>query len=113
MFNFFTYLPFLISLPILGIIILLFIPNKQQNLQKTVGLVTSLLTFIYSLFFFIYFDISTPKFQFVVPFFSVPYSNIHTYVGIDGISLFFILLTTFLVPICLLDSWDSIKIYIK
>ena len=113
MFNFFTYLPFLISLPLFGIIILLFIPNKQQDLQKTIGLVTSLLTFIYSLFFFIYFDISTPKFQFVVPFFSVPYSNIHTYVGLDGISLFFILLTTFLVPVCLLASWDSIKIYIK
>jgi len=103
----------LISLPLFGIIVLLFIPNKQQDLQKTIGLVTSLLTFIYSLFFFIYFDISTPKFQFVVPFFSVPYSNIHTYVGLDGISLFFILLTTFLIPVCLLASWDSIKIYIK
>jgi len=103
----------LISLPLFGIIILLFIPNKEQNLQKIISLVTSLLTFIYSLFFFIYFDISTPKFQFVVPFFSVPYSNIHTYVGLDGISLFFILLTTFLVPLCLLASWDNIKIYIK
>jgi len=103
----------LINLPLFGIIVLLFIPNKQQDLQKTIGLVTSLLTFIYSLFFFIYFDISTPKFQFVVPFFSVPYSNIHTYVGLDGISLFFILLTTFLIPVCLLASWDSIKIYIK
>jgi len=56
---------------------------------------------------------STPKYQFVEKFFSVPYSNMHIYLGIDGISLFFVLLTTFLIPICLLASWDSIKIHIR
>jgi proton-translocating NADH-quinone oxidoreductase chain M len=37
----------------------------------------------------------------------------HIYIGVDGISLFFVLLTTFLIPICLLASWDSVKIHIR
>jgi proton-translocating NADH-quinone oxidoreductase chain M len=56
---------------------------------------------------------STSKYQFVEKFFSVPYSNMHIYIGVDGISLFFVLLTTFLIPICLLASWDSVKIHIR
>mgnify|MGYP006082158559 FL=1 len=103
----------LVGLPILGIILLFFIPDTKADLQKTVGLSTSLLTFLLSLTLWLKFDMSTPKYQFVEKFFSVPYSNMHIYLGVDGISLFFILLTTFLIPICLLASWDSIKIYVR
>ena len=103
----------LVGLPLFGIIILFFIPDTNPDLQKNVGLSTSLLTFLLSILLWLKFDMSTPKYQFVEKFFSVPYSNMHVYVGVDGISLFFILLTTFLVPICLLASWDSIKIYIR
>lgn len=103
----------LIGLPLVGMILLFFIPNTNPDLQKNVGLSTSLLTFLLSLQLWLKFDMSTPKYQFVEKFFSVPYSNMHIYVGVDGISLFFILLTTFLIPVCLLASWDSIKIYIR
>jgi len=103
----------LVGLPLLGIVLLLFIPDTKADLQKTVGLSTSLLTFLLSLTLWLKFDMSTPKYQFVEKFFSVPYSNMHIYLGVDGISLFFTLLTTFLIPICLLASWDSIKIYIR
>ena len=103
----------LIGLPLFGIIILFFIPDTNPDLQKNVGLSTSLLTFLLSILLWLNFDMSTPKYQFVEKFFSVPYSNMHIYVGVDGISLFFILLTTFLIPVCLLASWDSIKIYIR
>lgn len=103
----------LIGLPLIGIILLFFIPNTNADLQKTVGLSTSLLTFLISLLVWLKFDMSTPKYQFVEKFFSVPYSNMHIYVGVDGISLFFVLLTTFLIPVCLLASWDSIKIHIR
>jgi len=113
MFEYSSILNLLIGLPILGIIFLLFIPNSSANLQKSVGLIVSLLTFLLSLLLWLYFDISTPKYQFVEKFFSVPYSNMHIYVGIDGISLFFVLLTTFLIPICLLASWDSVKTNIR
>jgi proton-translocating NADH-quinone oxidoreductase chain M len=43
----------------------------------------------------------------------LPYPNIHFYIGIDGISLFFVVLTTFLIPICILVGWSSIKSYKK
>jgi len=43
----------------------------------------------------------------------LPYSNINFYIGIDGISLFFVVLTTFLIPICILVGWSSIKSYKK
>lgn len=103
----------LIGVPLLGILVLFFIPDTKPDLQKNIGLSTSLLTFVLSIPLWLKFDMSTPKYQFVEKFFSVPYSNMHIYLGVDGISLFFILLTTFLIPICLLASWDSIKIYVR
>jgi proton-translocating NADH-quinone oxidoreductase chain M len=103
----------LIGLPLFGIILLFFVPDTKSDLQKTIGLCTSLLTFFLSILLWLQFDMSSPKYQFVEKFFSVPYSNMHIYIGVDGISLFFILLTTFLIPVCLLASWDSIKIYIR
>jgi proton-translocating NADH-quinone oxidoreductase chain M len=113
MFEYSSILLLLVALPLLGILILFFIPDNNPDLQKTVGLSTSLLTFVISMLLWVKFDMSTPKYQFVEKFFSVPYSNMHVYMGIDGISLFFVLLTTFLIPICLLASWDSIKIHIR
>ena len=113
MFEYPSILLSLITLPLLGIFILLLIPQNNTNLIKSVSLWTSLVTFFISLGLWLQFDLSTPKYQFVEHFFSVPYSNINVFIGIDGISLFFVLLTTFLIPICLLASWDSIKISVK
>ena len=59
------------------------------------------------------FDHSTAKFQFVEVYEWIDNSNIVFYLGIDGISLFFVLLTTLLIPICLLASWDAIKTNVK
>jgi proton-translocating NADH-quinone oxidoreductase chain M len=113
MFDYSSILILLIGLPIFGIILLVFTPNSEANLQKSIGLSTSLLTFVLSILLWLQFDISTPKYQFLDKFFTVPYSNFHVYVGVDGISLFFVLLTTFLIPICLLASWDAIKVNIR
>jgi proton-translocating NADH-quinone oxidoreductase chain M len=55
------------------------------------------------------FDNSSSRFQFVEAYNWIESSNIIFYLGVDGISLFFILLTTLLIPICLLASWDAIK----
>jgi NADH-quinone oxidoreductase subunit M len=55
------------------------------------------------------FDNSSSRFQFVEAYNWIESSNIIFYLGVDGISLFFILLTTLLIPICLLASWDEIK----
>jgi proton-translocating NADH-quinone oxidoreductase chain M len=84
-------------------------PASSERAIKVGGLVISSLTFILSLFAWIFFDPSSTKFQFV---YDAPWlgtSNIHLILGIDGISLFFVILTTFLIPICLLAGWKSIE----
>jgi NADH-ubiquinone oxidoreductase chain 4 len=57
------------------------------------------------------FNNSTTKFQFVETIQWLPYLNFHFYVGMDGIFLFFVVLTTFLIPICILVGWYNIKNY--
>jgi proton-translocating NADH-quinone oxidoreductase chain M len=103
----------LITLPLIGCGIIFFIPKENTLTIKKIGLNVSLLTFILSLYLWINFDNSTANFQFVNKINWIPYSNLSFYLGIDGISLFFIILTTFLIPICLLTSWNNIKIFIK
>ena len=66
-----------------------------------------------STFLWIYFDQRTANFQFVERFEWLKSMNINLILGIDGISLFFILLTTLLVPLCLLGSWVGIKTNVK
>jgi len=103
----------LLVLPLFGSFVLLFIPKSNHSLLRLVGLWTSLLTFLFSLTFWIRFDNSTAHFQFMEEFAWLPYSNISCTFGIDGISLFFVLLTTFLIPACLLVGWNSIQTYVK
>lgn len=113
MFDYFPILFLLIILPLLGILTIIILPQNQNNLIKTISLTISLITFVLSLVLWLNFNLSTSRYQFIQHFFSVPYSNINVFIGIDGISLFFILLTTFLIPVCLLVSWNSIKVSIK
>jgi len=108
--NVFNNLSTLIFLPLLGAIVLLFVPNNIRLIRQ-IGLISALLSFIHSLFFWVRFDNSTAHFQFVEQMNWLPSSNIQLYIGIDGISLFFILLTTFLIPICMLAGWSSIQNY--
>nr|QPZ85260.1 NADH dehydrogenase subunit 4 [Myuroclada maximowiczii] len=110
---FYSNLSGLILCPLLGSIILFVIPDPRIRLIRSIGLCTSLITFLYSPLFWIQFDNSTAKFQFVETIRWLPYSNINFYIGIDGISLFFVVLTTFLIPICILVGWSSIKSYKK
>lgn len=99
--------------PLFGVLALLFIPRENETLSRQVALATSLITLILSLFLWVQFDHSTARFQFVENFSWVPLLNIQFTMGIDGISLFFILLTTFLTPICILVGWDSIQHQLK
>lgn len=69
--------------------------------------------FLYSPVLRIQFDPSTAKSQFVESLRWLPYENIHFYLGIDGISLFFVILTTFLIPICILVGWSGMRSYGK
>ena len=106
-------LPLITLLPLLGAIGVFLLPSKEVQTIRRVGLFTSFITFFISLFLWIFFDRSYVRFQFVWDLAWIPSSNLNFSLGIDGISIFFVLLTTLLIPLCLLASWDSIKIYIR
>nr|YP_010048784.1 NADH dehydrogenase subunit 4 [Aquilaria sinensis]QPK77162.1 NADH dehydrogenase subunit 4 [Aquilaria sinensis] len=99
--------------PVLGSITPLFIPNSRIRPIRLIGLCASLITFLYSLVPRIQFDPSTAKSQFVESLRWLPYENINFDLGIDGISLFFVILTTFLIPICILVGWSGMRSYGK
>ena len=103
----------LISLPLIGALIILFVSENNFNLIRKICLFFSLISFIYSLFFWIFFDHSSSKFQYIEYFEWIPLFNINFFLGLDGISLFFIILTTLLISICVLASWNNIIRNIK
>ena len=106
-------LSFTLILPLLGTLVLLFIPHSNKILLRSVAFNVSCLTFISSLCLWVFFNKSIGSFQFVEKFFWIPILNLNFPLGVDGISLFFIILTTLLIPLCLLASWDSIKFDFK
>ena len=116
-------LSLLIILPICGSLLALFIPNKNNEDGKNsktsimnvklVSLWTSIMTFFLSLLLVIKFDYSDQSHQFLELSEWIPALGIVYRVGLDGLSLPFIVLTTFLIPICILCSWNSIQHKIK
>jgi NADH-quinone oxidoreductase subunit M len=105
----------LLLIPIFGSITILLINSNddigKRNI-KTVALYTSIVNFIVSLLLWINFDKLTSSFQYVEQYYWLS-DNITYHVGVDGISVFLIILTTFLMPFCVLTSWDSIKEKVK
>lgn len=97
---------YIILFPIIGIFLLLFIPFRNERLLKFVALNFSCLSFSASLLLWGFFQKSTGSFQFVTKFIWFPNLNINFILGVDGISLFFLLLTTLLIPLCILTSWN-------
>jgi len=80
---------------------------------RLIAFYCSCFLFLSSLLLWIFFNKSVGTFQFVNKLLWIPVLNINFFLGIDGISLFFILLTTLLIPLCLLVSWKSIVTNIK
>ena len=101
----------LIALPIMGSILVLILPEIWA---RSVGLLFSWATFLFSLFLWIRFDRETAQFQFLETFDWIAGAhNVKMCFGVDGISLFFILLTTRLIPLCLLASWEAIRVNVR
>jgi NADH-quinone oxidoreductase subunit M len=104
-------LTLMICLPLLGAFAILWIkddPLSASHNARGVALLTSVATFVLSLVVLSYFKPSSSDFQLVERYPWVPKFSLNYCVGIDGISLLFILLTTFLVPISILASWNAI-----
>ena len=100
-------------LPLLGLFFLLLTPKTYVKKCRNIALISSCLTFISSLFLWICFDKSSVFFQFCKTFNWSNQLNLYYTIGLDGVSLFFILLTTFLIMLCILVSWESVQNNIK
>jgi len=83
---------------------------KTLNI-KNIALFTSFVNLFVSLIIFILFDFSSNQFQFVQEYHEV--SSFDFYLGIDGLSIYFVLLTTIITPIALLSNWTSITENVK
>jgi NADH-quinone oxidoreductase subunit M len=100
-----------IFLPLIGGIIILFLKNDRSI--KITALITGIIAFLVSLVLFANFQQDTQLFQFGENLPWIPSFNINYILGIDGITVFLILLTTMLTPICVLCSWTAIKERVK
>jgi NADH-quinone oxidoreductase subunit M len=98
--------------PLAGGLLLMFFPRRDRDV-RIFALVISLLTFVLSLHLPVHFRRPDAGFQFQIDRQWVTTPNIHYHMGIDGISLWLVVLTTFLTPLCVLISWKSIHERVK
>src|SRR5690606_36732322 len=109
----FPILSLLILLPLFGCGLLMLVPGTKEKALKITALAVTLVTFAASLPLLCDFNYGTSNFQFVEKLAWWPSLDIAYHVGIDGISLWLVLLSTFLLPICILCSWESVKTRLK
>ena len=101
-------LSLIVFIPLFGAFSLFFIAKEQEEALWWTALGTALFTFLLSLGILFGFDPQNGDFQFVEQTSWIPEFGIQYYLGVDGISLFLVLLTTFLTPIVILASWEDI-----
>src|SRR6202795_2191098 len=99
-------------LPLAGGLLLMVFPRRDRDI-RIFALVISLLTFVLSLHLPVYFHRGQSDFQYEIDRQWVSTPNIHYHMGVDGISLWLVVLTTFLTPLCVLISWQSIHERVK
>lgn len=104
----------LATIPLAGTVLVASVNSYKKDSEiyaKTIALSASVLNLILSLIIFLLFNNSTNQFQFIQEHYNVQLFDL--YLGVDGISIYFVLLTTIIMPIALLSNWDSIKENVK
>ncbi|MGQ9833229.1 MAG: complex I subunit 4 family protein [Candidatus Villigracilaceae bacterium] len=101
--------------PLVGVLVLLFLPSEKKNLLRWTALVTSLITFGISLLALSQFKASNPDLQLIAKYdwIKVAGWDIRYYLGVDGLSILLLLLTTFLTPISILSTWTAVEERVK
>lgn len=99
--------------PLIGIFIIFFTPREKENAIKIITLITAFIDFLLSLILLLNFDYTNPSFQFIEKKIWIDYLNSYYFLGVDGISILFIPLTTLVTLLCILISWYSIKDKVK
>ncbi len=103
----------LIFLPVAGSLLLLLIKRNQEGLIRWIALLTAIIEFLLSLPLFTGFDKTTHNMQFIERYEWIPSWGITYYLGIDGISVLFVLLSTLITILCVTISWRSIASKVK
>uniref|UniRef100_UPI0030DEF637 NADH dehydrogenase subunit 4 n=1 Tax=Daedaleopsis nitida TaxID=1140402 RepID=UPI0030DEF637 len=99
----------LLIVPLIGSLLLLLIPEnnrKNEEKMKVIALSTSLVNLFISILLWIQFDSSVSDYQFILEFNELSFCHLN--IGVDGISLYYVLLTTFITPIALLSNYKNI-----
>ncbi|WP_206928707.1 NADH-quinone oxidoreductase subunit M [Roseococcus thiosulfatophilus] len=108
----FPILSLVTFLPLLGVLVILSVRGEEavvaSNARWT-ALWTSLVTFALSLVLWFQFDRNSPDFQFVERLDWLPDYGVSYLMGVDGVSVLFVLLSTALTPLCILASWESVQ----
>ena len=103
-------LTLLLLIPLIGAIYLLLLEEKNEMDKlriKNISLITSLINFLFSIFLWTQFDNSVSDYQFTYEFTTLSFCHLH--IGVDGLNLFYILLTTFITPIAILSNYNNIN----
>ncbi len=100
-------------IPLAGAVILVAVPKDRHETIRWVAMVSSVASFVLSLVLPFTFDTNTPSMQFVEKVDWIKSIGVKYYLGLDGISLWLLLLTTLLSPISILCSWRSIEYRVK
>src|SRR5687768_505657 len=111
-------LSLIVFLPLAGALLVLLAGGRgdrhdREPVVRMIALVTSLATFAATLWLWARFDAASADYQFVEQYAWMPDFGIQYLIGVDGISLFLIVLTGFLTPLALLSSWESIHKHVK
>ncbi len=103
-------------LPLVGALFILILRGNQEDVNRNarnVALWTTLINFVLSLFIWFNFDPTNPGYQMVEKAAWIPAFKVSYHMGVDGISMLFVILSTFLVPLCILASWEAIQKRVK
>jgi NADH-quinone oxidoreductase subunit M len=114
--NSWPILSLIVFLPLVGAALVLMIRGEAEDVARrarAVALWTSMMTFVLSLALWAYFDPSSADYQFVESKPWIPGLRVNYTLGVDGISILFVVLSSFLIPICVLASWRVITERVK
>ena len=112
----FPLLSLITWLPLVGGLVILAVRGDEETVASNArwtALWTSLIVFVLSVVLWVRFDPAEPGFQFVESASWLPQWGITYKLGVDGISVLFVLLSTVLTPICILASWDAIRVRVR
>jgi NADH-quinone oxidoreductase subunit M len=112
----FPILSLVTFLPLAGAFIILMVRGDEETVASNArwtALWTSLITFALSLILWFRFDFGTAEFQFVERVEWLPDYGVAYHMGVDGISVLFVLLSTLLTPLCILASWESVRTRVR